>query len=148
MLLDQMTTDGGWREVLPPPAFALLHYLATPLGRTERNLHELMSSLIPAGLSATIWDQLPYYGDPDDPETAEHHAEEDREMAAARVALPRYASALDVGDVRTYRDLLRFAIAAGLVIHVSDGLLLNPAPPRPSEVLAYPSRVTRWHRQL
>ena len=45
--------------MLPPPISQLLRSLTMPFGRFVAEVDRIMQTLVPTGLNASVWDELP-----------------------------------------------------------------------------------------
>ena len=135
-----LTDRLGWEEVLPLDVHLLLTPVRTPGGTTIADIDRYLRDY-DLHLEASPWEEVPREYEMEAEEI--EFLEQRRAIAKrARSAMAALAPRLNVPEVTTYRQLLRFTIEAGLVIPVFGGLMLNPSPPTLWEVRARPSRIS------
>lgn len=139
----------GWSRVTQADVLLVLVPLALDGATSEDQLHARLLERDSLGLDATAWEPLREYTDDelqalraefgndegDAESAAQANADEKHRRDRAVADMRRYAAALEVPEVHTLRDLLRFLIAARVVSEDTDGLSINPAAPLPPEVL-------------
>lgn len=149
----RIMNDLGWQEILPPGAGFLLGAVRHPFGRTLTEIDDQLTLVrVVGGLSGSAWSG-PWFDayddedeDPDERELGLRMLAEKRAAAdRARRALPEFARTIRTTQVETLRELIVFCIDAGLIIHVGNGLMVNPYPRTPAEVSARPGHFFRFN---
>ncbi|QJU56258.1 DUF6042 family protein (plasmid) [Herbiconiux sp. KACC 21604] len=174
VLFQSVYLDSGWARILPNAAIEPAQIAVRLQGATLEQFHaELAGSPHSAeGLASDAWEPLHQYTDDELAELDEHFegtpfasSDEERQRTAAQVMaheaqlrvaevaeMDRFAAHLSVAPVRTFRDLIEFMTAAG-VLRLNGGTYeLNPSALLPEEVLPLSDDVRhreeslRWQR--